>query len=152
MKYLFLVLAMFITTSCSSEDAEKLIGNWRFESPKYECLLLASFDEDTNFQFDTVCEFTDQTLGADLLRGTYQVDGNILTLTARQSSCPQSVVNKVSRSEFSVTDTILRIKDNERLVQFERNDSVGTGSGAITYGCLDLTAEDVFTPGPLVSL
>lgn len=150
MKYLLLVLAMFITTGCAAEDSEQLIGQWRIYATDYDCVLLADFDEDTNFQIGEGCFFSNNSAGEQLTKGTYTTDGDILTLYVKQTSCPSSVTEKTINMKFSVNENTLRLEYSNAYLQYERRTEKPSGGGGVQYGCWD--TDHSFTPGPIVSL
>jgi hypothetical protein len=127
-----------------SESAEdKLQGSWvAEESGDFACAYGFKFDGG-DIEAVYGCELDDSSVGFEVQRGTYEVDGDEITWTATHASC-EDVDTAPETMRFEFVGDRLRLITPGGVLLMDRN-KASDGTGSAEFGCYD--DEGFFEPG-----
>jgi hypothetical protein len=139
------LIALLLLTGCSSgSSGPTLVGSWIFQ-PAQGPSGGFTFKGDGTYSFIELSLTSSNTANAEGENGTYADDGQTLTLTPKESSCPgPDPVRSVSYA-FSNGDLVL--SGSTEADSYVPQPSTATSSFSITLGCFDGSGN--FTQMPL---
>lgn len=143
---------LLMAGACGGEDdaTPSIEGAWIAEDATgFDCVLGFYFGDDGRYEYDTICSLTGGGFGLEAWAGTYEIDGNRITLRATHSTCAGGMPS---------TDVVTYKLDGDQLVVtapaasfvLDRVPEDSEGGGTVRHGCF---ADDgAFIPGGLVAL
>lgn len=139
-------------TACGDDEGpspgEQLQGKWGTEIAGTSCVQAFAFEGET-FELDMICTLNDGSVGVQASVGTFAYDGESLTWSLEQSTCP-AIRDRVATISAELAGGRLSTTDGARVVVLERIDESQPGGVTALFGCFD--ADLAFTPRGLSAL
>lgn len=140
--------AMFGCGDDSESAQDRLQGSWAAEDTGDEfCAYNIEFDG-SDIEVAYGCELEDESLGIEMQRGTFKVNGDEIEWTATAASC-EGVTAGPETLQFEFVGEKLRIMSPDGVLLMERNKGT-SGTGGAEFGCFD--EEGFFEPRSVQSL
>lgn len=144
----YILLALFVVGCGETEASDPLAGTaWTAPYLGAPCDYGLAFYANGNFMDATVCTLSDGSLGAEVNKGVYSVEGGRATVDIARSSCPTGSSGFI---DFRVIGDTLKIDIADGVITMQRLAVMPGEPGAIPFGCYD--ADFNFTPMPLHQL